>query len=80
MITFLFPARKMDMENLDDLCALRPRGLSENSRDERDSVNLRYAMLWRQTFPPLKKVDVKGEGRMWESLEKVQVNHIDLPG
>ena len=25
MITFLFPTRKMDMENLDDLCALRPQ-------------------------------------------------------
>ena len=40
MITFLFPTRKMDMENLDDLCALRPRGLFQNSRDERVSVNL----------------------------------------
>ena len=27
MITFLFPTHKMDMENLDDLCALRPREL-----------------------------------------------------
>ena len=47
MITFLFPTRKMDKENLDDLCALRPRGLLkiEKTSDCKNETAMRDGAL-----------------------------------